>query len=70
MKEWLACDVSEYQGRIDFETLRSHTDAVIVRLGYIGNSECCLDELWERNADECTLGKHYDEHQGVGWSGG
>ena len=53
MKEWLACDVSEYQGVIDFARLKSHADAVILRLGYVGNSECCLDEMWARNVAEC-----------------
>lgn len=47
-------DVSEHQGKIDWEKVRYHIDGAILRCGY--GSDCVEqdDEQFKRNADECT----------------
>lgn len=47
-------DVSEHQGRIDWEKVMPHIDGAILRCGYGGNYEDQDDEQFFRNADECT----------------
>ena len=47
-------DVSEHQGKIDWEKVRFHIDGAILRCGYGGDYEDQDDEQFKRNADECT----------------
>lgn len=48
-------DVSEWQGTIDWESVKStDVDFAIIRCGYGLNQTDQDDEQWERNADECT----------------
>lgn len=47
-------DVSEHQGNIDWDTVKSQIDFAILRIGWIGNKENhTLDEQFERNYSEC-----------------
>ena len=47
-------DVSEHQGNINWDNVKSQIDFVILRLGWIGNKENhTLDEQFERNYSEC-----------------
>lgn len=47
-------DVSEHQGKIDWEKAMHHIDGAILRCGY--GTDCVEqdDEQFKRNADECT----------------
>lgn len=57
----IGIDVSEWQGRIDWEKVKPHIDFVIIRLGYGQNT---LDSEARRNISECNrLGIPY----GVYW---
>ncbi len=57
----IGIDVSEHQGRIDWEKVREHIDFAIIRLGFGQNS---LDSQARRNISECNrLGIPY----GVYW---
>lgn len=47
-------DVSEHQGKIDWEKARYHIDGAILRCGYGTDCEEQDDEQFKRNADECT----------------
>lgn len=47
-------DVSEHQGKIDWEKVMPHIDGAILRCGYGGDYEDQDDEQFKRNADECT----------------
>lgn len=47
-------DVSEHQGKIDWEKARYHIDGAILRCGYGIDCEEQDDEQFKRNADECT----------------
>ncbi|MFQ7551159.1 MAG: hypothetical protein ACLRMZ_13610 [Blautia marasmi] len=47
-------DVSEHNGRIDWEEARKHIDGVIIRCGYGMDQANQDDKYWKRNADECT----------------
>lgn len=47
-------DVSEHQGKIDWEKVRSHIDGAILRCGYGSDFESQDDGQFKRNADECT----------------
>lgn len=47
-------DVSEHQGKIDWEKVMPHIDGAILRCGYGGDYEDQDDEQFRRNADECT----------------
>ena len=47
-------DVSEHQGKIDWEKVMPHIDGAILRCGYGGNYEDQDDSQFFRNADECT----------------
>lgn len=47
-------DVSEFQGRIDWEKVMHHIDGAILRCGYGIDCEEQDDEQFKRNADECT----------------
>lgn len=47
-------DVSEHNGRIDWEEARKHIDGVIIRCGYGMDQADQDDKYWKRNADECT----------------
>ena len=47
-------DVSEYQGRIDWEKVKPHIDGAILRCGYGTDEDDQDDEQFKRNADECT----------------
>lgn len=47
-------DVSEHQGKIDWEKVMPHIDGAILRCGYGGNYEDQDDSMFFRNADECT----------------
>lgn len=47
-------DVSEHQGKIDWEKTRHHIDGAILRCGYGSDYEEQDDEQFRRNADECT----------------
>lgn len=47
-------DVSEHQGEINWNDLKSKIDFAILRLGWIGNKENhTLDKQFERNYNEC-----------------
>lgn len=46
-------DVSEYQGTIDWESVKGQVNFAVVRLGYIGNKNNKLDKTFERNYSEC-----------------
>lgn len=47
-------DVSEHQGEINWNELKSKIDFAILRLGWIGNKENhTLDKQFERNYNEC-----------------
>lgn len=47
-------DVSEHQGKIDWEKARYHIDGAILRCGYGADYPKQDDECFRRNADECT----------------
>lgn len=47
-------DVSEHQGKIDWEKVMYHIDGAILRCGYGSDYEDQDDEQFKRNADECT----------------
>lgn len=47
-------DVSEFQGRIDWEKVMHHIDGAILRCGCGIDCEEQDDEQFKRNADECT----------------
>lgn len=47
-------DVSEHQGEINWNDLKSKIDFAILRLGWIGNKDNhTLDKQFERNYNEC-----------------
>ena len=47
-------DVSQWQGVIDWEKVKSHIDFAIIRLGWISNkNQHTLDSKFERNYSEC-----------------
>lgn len=47
-------DVSEYQGIIDWEKVKSQIDFAILRVGWIGNHDNhTIDKKFERNYSEC-----------------
>lgn len=54
MKTFKIIDVSEHNGRIDWEQARKHIDGVIIRCGYGMDQTNQDDKYWKRNADECT----------------
>ena len=47
-------DVSEHQGKIDWEKVKPHIDGAILRCGYGMDQVDQDDEEFQRNADECT----------------
>ena len=47
-------DVSEHQGKIDWEKAMHHIDGAILRCGYGSDYEYQDDSMFKRNADECT----------------
>ena len=47
-------DVSEWQGKIDWEKVKPQIDGAILRCGYGSDSEKYDDAQFKRNADECT----------------
>lgn len=47
-------DVSQYQGKIDWETVKDHIDFAIIRAGYGTDLPAQDDKMFKRNADECT----------------
>ena len=47
-------DVSEWQGKIDWEKVKPHISGAILRCGYGSDYEKQDDEQFKRNADECT----------------
>jgi lysozyme len=47
-------DVSEHQGKIDWENAMYHIDGAILRCGYGTDCVDQDDEQFRRNADECT----------------
>lgn len=49
------CDISEWQGNIDWDTVKSQIDFAIIKLGNIGdNTKFWLDPKFERNYNECV----------------
>ena len=54
MKTLKIIDVSEHNGRIDWDEARKHIDGVIIRCGYGMDQTNQDDKYWKRNADECT----------------
>lgn len=46
-------DVSEHQGRIDWEAAKPYIDGAIIRCGYGSDYESQDDDWWEYNASEC-----------------
>ena len=53
MKKMLI-DVSEHQGKIDWERVKPQIDGAILRCGYGSDYPDQDDEQFKRNADECT----------------
>lgn len=53
MKRFLI-DVSEHQGIIDWEKVKSQIDGAVLRCGYGSDYPEQDDEQFKRNADECT----------------
>lgn len=47
-------DVSEWQGKIDWEKVKPHIEGAILRCGYGSNLEKQDDAQFKHNADECT----------------
>lgn len=47
-------DVSEWQGKIDWEKVKPHISGAILRCGYGSDLEKQDDAQFKRNADECT----------------
>ena len=47
-------DVSEWQGKIDWEKVKPQIDGAILRCGYGSDLEKYDDAQFKRNADECT----------------
>lgn len=47
-------DVSEHQGKINWEKVKPHIDGAILRCGYGMDQPDQDDEQFKRNADECT----------------
>ena len=47
-------DVSEHQGKIDWEKVKPHIDGAILRCGYGMDQQDQDDVEFKRNADECT----------------
>lgn len=47
-------DVSEHQGKIDWEKVMYHIDGAILRCGFGSNYKRQDDKMFKRNADECT----------------
>lgn len=54
MKTFKIIDVSEHNGRIDWEQAKKYIDGVIIRCGYGMDQPDQDDKYWKRNADECT----------------
>ena len=51
----LIIDVSEHQGNINWDQVKSTgVEGVIIRCGYGDNIASQDDKQWKRNADECT----------------
>lgn len=50
----LIIDVSEWQGKIDWEKVKPQIDGAILRCGYGSDLTKQDDEQFKRNADECT----------------
>lgn len=46
-------DISTWNKKIDFETLKDNVDGVIIRCGYGSDIKSQDDEWWERNVSEC-----------------
>lgn len=52
---WRGIDVSEWNGWIDWDTVKSQIDYAIIKLGNIGdNTKFWLDPKFERNYNECV----------------
>lgn len=51
---WKLIDVSEHQGKIDWEKVKPQIDGAILRCGYGMDIERQYDTYFRRNADECT----------------
>lgn len=50
----IGIDVSQHQGRIDWDTVKNNVSFAILRLGWIGNkNNHTLDTQFERNYSEC-----------------
>lgn len=54
MKALKIIDVSEHNGRINWEQTKNHIDGAIIRCGYGMDQTDQDDKYWKRNADECT----------------
>lgn len=50
---WTVIDVSEHNGRIDWETAKNHIDGAIIRCGYGSDYESQDDDYWDYNVSEC-----------------
>ena len=47
-------DVSEHQGEINWDKVKSHIDFTIIRIGWIGNNNNhTIDKQFQRNYEEC-----------------
>lgn len=46
-------DVSEWQGALNWDSLKNQIDFAILRIGWIGNSKNYIDKQFERNYNEC-----------------
>ena len=54
MKTLKIIDVSEHNGRINWEQAKNHIDGAIIRCGYGMDQADQDDKYWKHNADECT----------------
>ncbi len=50
---YFGVDVSQHQGYIDWDTVKSNVDFVIIRCGFGGNYSAYDDTYWEYNASAC-----------------
>ena len=51
--EKLLIDVSEHNGKIDWETVKNYIDGAIIRCGYGMDETNQDDKQWKRNVAEC-----------------
>ena len=53
MKELKVIDISKYQGKIDWGTVKEHIDGVIIRAGYGSDIPTQDDAFFRENVEAC-----------------